>query len=266
MPTDYANRISYLIVDTSQHQMAQHALNISQRLFPLTNRIVFSDIKEGWDATKFVQVPKITRIEEYNELLLAEAWKHIETDFVQVIQWDGHVINPKVFRPQFLEVDYIGAVWPHHKTRRVGNGGFSLRSKCLMKAVHSLLVDITDWKTEPEDDLICRTLGERLELEHDIKFAKGMLAQHYSMEWDFENSDLPFGFHGMAMLIATHKSDIPSLLDRLNPVTGWQLTTMAQFIASLKQSDISAFYAFLQRHNLFDEFSRNLDMKVTAIS
>ena len=68
------------------------------------------------------------------------------------------------------------------------------------------------------------------------------------------------------MLIATHKSDIPNLLNRLNPVTGWQLTTMAQFIASLKQSDISAFYAFLQRHNLFDEFSRNLDMKVSAIS
>ena len=235
MPTDYANRISYLIVDTSQHQMAQHALNISQRLFPLTNRIVFSDIEEGWDATKFVQVPKITRIEEYNELLLAEAWKHIETDFVQVIQWDGHVIHPKAFRPQFLEVDYIGAVWPHHKTRRVGNGGFSLRSRCLMKAVHNLLVDIPHWKIEPEDDLICRTLGERLEIEHDVRFAKGMLAQHYSMEWDFENSDVPFGFHGMAMLIATHKSDIPSLLNRLNPVTGWQLTTMAQFIASLNK-------------------------------
>ena len=129
MQTDYSDQISYLIVDTSQYAMAQHALNESQRLFPLANRIVFSDRADGWDATSFIQIPKITSIEEYNELLLAEAWKHVETDFVQIIQWDGHVINPNAFRPQFLEVDYIGAVWPHHKTRRIGNGGFSLRSK-----------------------------------------------------------------------------------------------------------------------------------------
>ena len=35
MQTDYSDRISYLIVDTSQHEMAQHALNVSQQLFPL---------------------------------------------------------------------------------------------------------------------------------------------------------------------------------------------------------------------------------------
>ena len=272
MQTDYSDQISYLIVDTSQYAMAQHALNESQRLFPLANRIVFSDRADGWDATSFIQIPKITSIEEYNELLLAEAWKHVETDFVQIIQWDGHVINPNAFRPQFLEVDYIGAVWPHHRTRRIGNGGFSLRSRRLMKAVHSVLVDVPNWQTEPEDDLICRKLGERLEKEHNIEFAKGMLAQHYSIEWDFQNEEvfqngyMPFGFHGMAMLIATHKNDIPSLLDGLQPVTGWQLTTMAQFISALEQRDINAFYAFLQRHNLFDEFTRNLNITVRAVS
>ena len=141
-----------------------------------------------------------------------------------------------------------------------------------MKAVHSVLVDVPNWQTEPEDDLICRKLGERLEKEHSIEFAKGMLAQHYSIEWDFQNEEvfqngyMPFGFHGMAMLIATHKNDIPSLLDGLQPVTGWQLTTMAQFISALEQRDINAFYAFLQRHNLFDEFTRNLNITVRAVS
>ena len=265
MPTDYADRISYLIVDTSQYQMAQHALNVSQHLFPLTNRIVFSDTEEGWDATKFVQIPKITSIEAYNELLLAEAWKHVDTDFVQVIQWDGHVINPRAFRPQFLEVDYIGAVWPHHKTRRVGNGGFSLRSRRLMKAAYSLLVDVPGWQTQPEDDLICRTLGERLEAEHNIEFAKGMLAQRYSVEWDFEFDDLPFGFHGLALLIAEHKHDIAGLLDRLAPIRGWQLRVMSQLISSLTEEDLAAFYGFLQRHDLFDDFAANLDMKVNVV-
>ena len=47
MQTDYSDRISYLIVDTSQYAMAQRALNESHRLFPLANRIVFSDTPEG---------------------------------------------------------------------------------------------------------------------------------------------------------------------------------------------------------------------------
>ena len=55
MQTDYSDQISYLIVDTSQYAMAQHALNESQRLFPLANRIVFSDRADGWDATSFIR-------------------------------------------------------------------------------------------------------------------------------------------------------------------------------------------------------------------
>lgn len=262
MQTDYSDRISYLIVDTSQYEMAQFALDISHHLFPLKNRIVFSDRPDGWDATKFVQIPKITSIETYNELLMTEVWKHVETDFVQVIQWDGHVINPKAFRPQFLEVDYIGAVWPHRKTRRVGNGGFSLRSRKLMKAAHRLLDDFPDWESKPEDDLICRTMGERLETEHGIEFAKGILAQRYSVEWNFEDDYVPFGFHGLALLIATHKHDIPGFLDRLTPIRGWQLRAMSQLISSRSEQDIAAFYGYLKKHNLFDDFAENLAIKV----
>ena len=262
MQTDYSDQISYLIIDTSQYAMAQHALNESQRLFPLANRIVFSDTAEGWDATTFIQIPKITSIEEYNMLLLAEAWKHVETNFVQVIQWDGHVINPNAFRPQFLEVDYIGAVWPHHKKRRVGNGGFSLRSSKLMKAVDRLLADVPDWRTVPEDELTCRILGERLESEHDITFAKGMLAQKYSVEWNFEDNAVPFGFHGLALLIATHKHDIAGLLDQLTAIRGWQLRVMSQLISSLGEQEITAFYAYLQKHDLFEDFAANIDLKV----
>ncbi len=265
MQTDYADRISYLIIDSLQHQMAQHALNVSQHLFPLTNRIVFSDIEEGWDATKFIQIPKITSIEAYNELLLTEAWKHVETDFIQVIQWDGHVINPKAFRPEFLGVDYIGAVWPHHKTRRIGNGGFSLRSKRLMKVVHSLLTKVPNWQNQPEDELICRTLGEHLESEHNVEFAKGMMAQNYSMEWDFDFGDLPFGFHGMAMLIGNHKNNIAGLLDKLSPVRGWQLHVMGQLISTLTKEDRAAFDGFMQRHDLFDEYTSNLDANINAV-
>lgn len=265
MQNSFPDRISYLIVDTSQYGMAQHALKVSQHQFPLSNRIVFSDRADGWDATKFIQIPKIQSIAEYNELLLAEAWRHVDTDFVQIIQWDGHVINPKAFRPQFLEFDYIGAVWPHRKVRRVGNGGFSLRSKKLMTAVHSLLPDFANWQQAPEDELICRTMGERLETEFGVHFANGLLARHYSVEWDFDLDDLPFGFHGLAMLIAEHQNNIAGLLNQLEPISGWQLRVISQLISSLEEQDIAAFYSYLQRHNLFDEFAKNLNIKIESV-
>jgi hypothetical protein len=267
MHHDFYDRISYLIIDTSQYQMAQTALNYSQRLFPLANRIVFSDRPEGWDATKFIPIPKLSCIEEYNELLLTKAWKHIQTDFVQIIQWDGHVITPNAFQPRFLEVDYIGAVWPHRKTRRVGNGGFSLRSKRLMESLEDLLPEVPDWQQIPEDDLICRILGERLEREHDIQFASTIVANAYSIEWDFDEfGSAPFGFHGLAMLIAHHQENLHDLLVRLGPVSGWQLVVMSQIISTLSQKDIEEFYRYLQRHNLFDEFANHLNMKVERAS
>ena len=267
MQHDFYDQISYLIIDTSQNDMAQHALSYSQRLFPLANRIVFSDTLEGWDATKVIRIPKLSCVEEYNELLLTNAWKHIRTDFFQIIQWDGHVITPNAFRPNFLEFDYIGAVWPHHKTRRVGNGGFSLRSKRLMETVEGLLPGVSDWQQIPEDDLICRTLGERLEQDHGIRFADIAMANAYSVEWDFDEfGPAPFGFHGLAMLIAHHQQDLDGLLARLGPVSGWQLVVMSQIISTLTQQDIAAFYAYLQRHNLFDAFANHLNIKVERVS
>ena len=67
MHHDFYDRISYLIIDTSQYNMAQQALDYSQRLFrfPIALCLV---IREGWDATKFISIPKLSCIEEYNEL------------------------------------------------------------------------------------------------------------------------------------------------------------------------------------------------------
>jgi len=58
-----------------------------------------------------------------------------------LVQPDGFVINPDKWDNQFFEYDYIGAPWeqvPHSyldpwgKPHRVGNGGFSFRSKKLL--------------------------------------------------------------------------------------------------------------------------------------
>ena len=49
------------------------------------------------------------------------------------------MLDGAAWRPEFLDYDYIGAVWPHVLDKyNVGNGGFSLRSKALLEACRAL--------------------------------------------------------------------------------------------------------------------------------
>ena len=66
---------------------------------------------------------------------------HIQTSHCLLIQADSWVVNPEIWSHEFLDYDYIGAPWPIVENayvdpfgnhQRVGNGGFSLRSKRLL--------------------------------------------------------------------------------------------------------------------------------------
>jgi len=78
---------------------------------------------------------------EYNKYVLYKLFKHVDTQFCLVIQADGYVINGSMWSEKFYEYDYIGAPWPIESEgyidpfgnhQRVGNGGFSLRTKRLL--------------------------------------------------------------------------------------------------------------------------------------
>ncbi len=124
------------------------ALNFSSKEIEFNNKILFSDNKVGGDFD-FVKIDTISNIKQYNDFMLSLG-KYVKSPFVLVIQDDGHVINPKKWNEDYLKFDYIGAPWPNDKKwnlrwkkynevgekithnlgfNRVGNGGFSLRSK-----------------------------------------------------------------------------------------------------------------------------------------
>ena len=81
--------------------------------------------------------------ENYNRFIVFDLHKYIETEFALIIQDDGFVTGPNQWRKEFLDYDYIGAPWPlptddfsyrdpFGNLIRVGNGGFSLRSKKIL--------------------------------------------------------------------------------------------------------------------------------------
>jgi hypothetical protein len=214
MSDPLSEKITYLMIDTHNHTLAQTALRNSQIAFPLKNRLVFSDLENGWDASDLIKIDPINSVQSYCEFLLKQAWKFVKTEFFIVLQYDGFVLSSDCFSKTFLDYDYIGAPWPHYDFHKVGNGGFSLRSRRLMQAVEPLLVQ-QDFLL-PEDIVICRKYRRQLEHDDAIKFAPVSVAEKFSQELSVCNHPT-FGFHGYSLLPLVYRHNLEFLFQHLPP-------------------------------------------------
>jgi len=123
------------------------------------------------EAVAFVTDAGLWSSDAYSRYMLYEATKHVKTDYALVIQYDGYVQDATNWCGCFYDYDYIGAPWPpktHYTAEgeevRVGNGGFSLRSKKLYQAL--LDFKIMEKPQEQEDDMICRVYRKELEAKY----------------------------------------------------------------------------------------------------
>ncbi len=164
------------------------------------------DIRITFKKCKTTQLrikdPKNTN--DYSKFIAYDLADYIESDFALVVHKNAHVLRPQKWSDEFLKYDYIGAPWSANlhftkagKNVRVGNGGFSLRSKKLLKSPSALNLKFTDDNTGyfHEDGLICVYHREKLE-KAGIKYAPVPLAARFSGETLCKDSDLePFGYH-----------------------------------------------------------------------
>jgi hypothetical protein len=136
------------------------------------------------------RIERIRTQEEYSEFVLRKLFEHVDRPNALVVQWDSFVLDKSRWDAAFLDYDYIGAPWPQFEDNRVGNGGFSLRSKRLLELTAS-----SDFPgSHPEDLSICRTYRPLLE-RLGIRFAPTSVAARFSFERG-ERTD-SFGFHGL---------------------------------------------------------------------
>ncbi|MCC6447387.1 MAG: NAD-dependent epimerase/dehydratase family protein [Chitinophagaceae bacterium] len=140
----------------------------------------------------------------YNHFILYKAKDYIKTDFCLLVQNDGYVLHPKKWDNRFFDYDYIGAPWRKnlHFTEdetniRVGNGGFSFRSKKLLDMPTKLNLPFTDKGTGffHEDGFISTYFRKELE-KSGIKYAPVEIASIFSRErWCHDSKLFTFGFH-----------------------------------------------------------------------
>jgi hypothetical protein len=139
---------------------------------------------------EYVQAPPIKTTKDYSDLLLTGLRQYVSGTHVLIIQWDSFILHPELWTNDFLQYDYIGAAWPHHHDTPVGNGGFSLRSVKLLKALESQKIA----KRHPEDFCICVDNKALLEGEFGIRFAPTNIAEQFAVERTEWHP--AFGFHG----------------------------------------------------------------------
>lgn len=237
-PTELKNVTLISVDGTDDPERAVRALKYSSREISF-NSIKILACKKPNNLSNNIEYCPISRIDlkGYNKLVISQLYKYLNTDFCIIIQPDGFILNACNWMDEFLRYDYIGAPWPaemfdgiivtNYKKPpenivRIGNGGFSLRSKRILEEASNLeFIDC------PEDNFFCYIMREQLE-KRGLLYAPVELGSKFSVEHPigylkhkdklfdyiyFSYTDIDyskyFGFHGKFH---------PSLINKLNEI------------------------------------------------
>ena len=220
------DQVTLVCFDTRNIEAAIFSMSMSLKKAKFAESILFTNknmcSKEITSKAKIAgiqleDVPEISSINEYSFFILSNLNSYVNTQFCLITQWDSWIIDHQLWDSQFLNYDYIGAIWPHYSKNQVGNGGFSLRSKKLLESTEDFIKNNLDFSTPLiEDDYICRQYKDIFEQKYNIKFSSSEVANRFSIE----RNGLPknsFGFHGMYNFnfVMKKDNDLIALINKL---------------------------------------------------
>lgn len=192
--------VTLVAVDTVCHQLVALAVKQCTDSAQFGAVQIHTDNAEpfqgrGLDAT-FVSVPPFSNVDEVMTYCWYRLPSYIKTSHALMVQWDSGIVCPAQWNKKFLEYDYIGAPWGWHgDAHEVGNGGFSLRSRRLMRYLAKRPQEFP--LEDPEDDVLCRRYRPSLE-RSGFRWAPHDLALRFSFErTGFSSIGGHFGYHGI---------------------------------------------------------------------
>jgi hypothetical protein len=184
------------------------ALKCSMKSVEFGDAVLISHKKPFYlpGSIRFGRTSKNKSIDEFSYKLVYELYKYISTDFVLIVHHDGYVVNPDMWRADFLNYDYIGAPWPKNKKLtdingniiRVGNG-VGLRSKKLLELPSKINMPFEPaYNGLYNDDLFICAKNRHIFEENGLKFAPLDVAKCFSHEANISEirGIKPFMFHG----------------------------------------------------------------------
>lgn len=158
---DFSNITLVSGTGLSNAQGAAYSLALCSRQMPQANALLFSPERPA-DLPPHIRHRVIAPLSyhEYSWFMMFALWKFIDTEFALVVQEDGWILDIGNWSDEFLNYDYLGApihlarvdmpegiMWmrefswcehlskPDRIVRPVLNGGFSLRSRRMLRAL-----------------------------------------------------------------------------------------------------------------------------------
>lgn len=219
--------IDLVTINTNAVLEGIKTLNYCSKNISFNNIYLFSNENHKGEFD-LIKINKLESVEEYNYIILSLK-KYIKSEFVLIVQHDGHILNPHKWNNNFLNFDYIGAPWPNNKKwnkrwneyedgktiinnlnrNRIGNGGFSLRSQKFLE----YSTKFENSKLPVPEDIFLNVLNYEIALENHIKYPDIKEAMQFSYEtplrgkklelnkkYHYLNKRKHFGWHGKMFL------------------------------------------------------------------
>ena len=144
---------------------------------------------------------------------------HLRTSHTLNIQWDNWIWSPDMWRDEFLNYDYIGAVWLHHdpEVRQARGQRRLLASLYQVKALRRRPARPFPCDSDVDDALLCIKYRKDLE-DAGFVWAPENIAHDFSFEGcDGSKPTRHFGFHATIQFSA-HARQGAALFERMELV------------------------------------------------
>jgi hypothetical protein len=204
------NNVTLVSVTSVNIDRAIKALNYSSKDINFGEILLLTDKTISTNNIKTVKIEQLDYI-DYSRFIVYDLYKHINTDHVLIIQDDGFVVNAHKWDDEFMKYDYIGAPFPipsaddtisyrdpFGKLIRVGNGGFSFRSKKILSLATELNLEWKSYFGYYNEDGFFTCHNRHIYEENGCVYAPVEVAARFSIENQTEETKNiePFGFHG----------------------------------------------------------------------
>jgi FkbM family methyltransferase len=192
--------VTLTAIETRVHKLAALTIQDCLDKAEFGGVIIFSDTFNDFPkAAQHIQVEDWGTKLGYAECAWYGVQQHLKTPYTLFVEWDAGIYDPAMWKPEYLDYDYIGAPWPPSwawvgNPFNVGNGGFALRSKRLIDYVYEHR-DEYPIHTENVDVLFSRHYQPRLAAA-GFKWAPDELALDFAFEFIRRSEDSHhFGYH-----------------------------------------------------------------------
>jgi len=207
--------VTLVLIETREHELSRLALEDCERRARFAETLVFTD-KPSYFAgqnRRIIDVPDWPNKIGWSRCFWYDVPLQVQTSHALCIQWDSWVVDPEMWREDYLAFDYVGAPWWYKDGMNVGNGGFCLRSTKFMRYIRNHR-DQFPCLTDLDDDLYCRKYRPSLQ-NVGFEWAPDPIAHAFAFEVTRPDPDARhFGFHAVYNFNYGCQNDDQKLLER----------------------------------------------------